>query len=260
MSSRLPKLSAEDRQPLSITVAQRLRDAIVRGDLNVDEELPSEKQLGEQLGVGRSTIREALRILQAQGLVSGGDTVSTSRPRVSSDNTLASAAGTMANALHLGRIPLGDLLELRELIEGAIVESACLASPRELADARAALSEMSPRAKPRSRATSSNEARVSAAALEADIEAFRAADLRFHRALAVAAGNAAFGLVMGVLRDAISQHLGEQLHRVAEPRKAMAELAREHAAILDAIVRNKPKLARERVTSHIHDFYAEARA
>jgi GntR family transcriptional repressor for pyruvate dehydrogenase complex len=258
--ARLPKLSAEDRQPLSIRVAQRLRDAIVRGDLNVDEELPSEKELGEQLGVGRSTIREALRILQAQGLVSGGDTVSTSRPRVSSENTLASAAGTMANALHLGRIPLNDLVELRVLIEGAIVESACIATPRELAEAGAALAEMSSRAKPRTRTTTSNDARVSAAALEVEIETFRSADLRFHNALASAAGNAAFGLVMSVLRDAISQHLGEQLHRVAEPRKAMAELAREHAAILDAIVRNKPKLARDLVTRHIHDFYAESRA
>ncbi len=249
----LLKLSAEERQPLSITVARRLRDAIVRGEIGIGEELPSEKDLGQRLQVGRSTIREALRILQAQGLVSGGDTVSTAKPRVSVEHTLSSAAHTMANALHLGRIPIHDLVELRVLIEGAVVEAATLAKPTALADARAAVAEMEAHAAPRKRAS-----RATRVALEAEIEAFRAADLRFHNALAAAGANAAFALVMGVLRDAIGQHLGEQLHRVEDPRKVMVQLAREHAAILEAITRGQGKRARALVVTHIREFYAEA--
>ena len=220
-------------------MALQLREAIVSGRIPVGDELPSEKELGQQLKVGRSTIREALRILQAQGLVSGGDTVSTARPRVSAEATLSTAAATMENVLRLGQVPLADLVELRVVIEGAIVEAAAeaVADDPGLAEARDALAAMQ--------------------APDVDVEAFRAADLRFHRALAAAGGNQAFTLVMGVLRHAISAHLGEALHRVAHPRRAMAELTREHAEILDAVVRGHGKRARTLVTAHIRAFYDE---
>ncbi|HEY0255551.1 MAG TPA: FCD domain-containing protein [Kofleriaceae bacterium] len=231
------ELSIEDRQPLSVIVARRLREAIIGGELAVDEPLPSEKQLCEQLNVGRSTVREAIRILQAQGLVSGGDTVSTSRPRVSSTLAASSAAATMENVLRLGQVPLADLIELRVVIEGAIVEAAAVAETRDLVPAREAVAAM--------------------VAARGDIEAFRAADLQFHRALANAAGNAAFGLVMGVLRDAVSAHLGETLRKVPNATK---RLLREHEAILDAVERRHPKRARQLIGEHIVDFYEETAA
>jgi len=232
-------LTAEERAPLSIAVARQLREAIISGQVPLGGELPSEKDLGKQLKVGRSTIREALRILQAQGLVTGGDTVSTARPRVTAALTISTAASTMENALRLGQVPLADLVELRVVIEGAIVEAAAEAGPSPAIE----------------------EARVAIATMQRpaiDIDAFRAADLQFHRCLAAAAGNQAYGLVMGVLRDAIAGHLGEALHRVAKPRAAMAELAREHAAILDAITQGRGKKARQLITDHIRDFYRES--
>ena len=231
-------LSLEQRAPLSVAVARRLREAIVSGSILVGEELPSEKELGRQLGVGRSTIREALRILQAQGLVSGGDTVSTARPRVSRELLLASAASTLENVLRLGQVPLADLVALRVVIEGEIVEAAASAAAPDLAEARAALAVMQ---RP-----------------EIDVDAFRAADLRFHHGLAAASGNAAFGLVMGVLRGAISAHLGEALHRVTEPRATMTALVREHEAILEAVTRGHGKRARALIAAHVRDFYVEA--
>jgi DNA-binding FadR family transcriptional regulator len=57
-------------------------------------------RITSERGVGRSTVREALRILQAQGLVSGGDTVSTTKPRVSNEKALGDAVSlAMENAL-----------------------------------------------------------------------------------------------------------------------------------------------------------------
>lgn len=231
-------LTAEEREPLSIAVARRLRDAIVSGQVAEGAELPSEKELGQQLGVGRSTIREAIRVLQAQGLVSGGDTVSTARPRVSARRSLASASQTMVNALRLGQVALAELVALRVVIEGAIVEAAAAQAAPDLAVARAAVATM--------------------ATPGLDVAAFRAADLAFHSGLAMAAGNAAFGLVMTVMRDAISAHLGEALERVPQPARAMAALAREHAAILEAVERGHGKRARALITAHVEDFYRTA--
>ena len=70
------------RTPLSLLVSRQIRDAIVSGELMLGSQLPTEQELTAQFDVSRSTVREAVRILQAQGLLSGGDTVSTSRPRV----------------------------------------------------------------------------------------------------------------------------------------------------------------------------------
>lgn len=233
-------LTPTERAPLSVTVSRRLRDAIVSGAMSLGMELPSEKDLSRDLGVGRSTVREALRILQAQGLLSGGDTVSTQRPRVSAEQSLQVAATTMENVLRLGQIPLSDLVELRLLVEGAIArKAAARREPVGLDEARAALTAMQ---RPR-----------------VEIGTFRDADLRFHRGLAVAAGNAAFSLVMGVLRGAIAGHLGEALLRVSSPRAAMAKLAQEHEAILAAVEAGRGAEAARLVTSHIRDFYEEGR-
>ena len=237
--ARVPLLlTAEERAPLSIAVARRLREAIVSGQMTLGTELPSEKDLAQQLGVGRSTIREALRILQAQGLLSGGDTVSTLRPRVSADQTLSTAASTMESVLRLGQVPLRDLVELRLLIEGTSVRRAAEGCDvAAIAEAREALEAMK--------------------APKIDIETFRAADLRFHHSLATAGGNVAFALVMGVLRSAISGYLGEALLRVPNARTTMAALTKEHEAILSAIEHGKGKRAADLVTQHIRAFYQE---
>lgn len=231
-------LSAEERAPLSISVARRIRAAIVAGELGMGTELPSEKELAKELKVGRSTVREALRILQAQGLLSGGDTVSTTRPRVSNELTLATAASTMENALRLNAMPLRDLVELRVVVEGAAATAAAALAPSDLTDARDAVSVMKRRG--------------------IDVEEFRRQDLRFHRALAGASQNVAFALVMDVLRSAISGHLGEALHREERPAATIARLAQEHERILDAVASGRGERARELVTAHIQTFY-EAR-
>ncbi len=231
-------LRVESRAPLSVVVSRQLREQIVSGMVTDGTELPSEKELSQKLGVGRSTVREALRILQAQGLLSGGDTVSTQRPRVSSEQSMATAADVMENVLRLGRVPLDDLVELRLVIEGAAVVQAAARA----ANAKEALAQ-------------AGESVLVMEAAYVDVETFRAADVAFHQAIAKAAGNAAYPLVMGVLREAISSHLGETLHKQKDTARSMATLAAEHAAILDAVTSGRSKRARALMESHIHDFY-----
>lgn len=51
-------------------VADKIRAQIVRGDLNEGDSLPPEGQLMDTLGISRPTLREAFRILEAEGLIS----------------------------------------------------------------------------------------------------------------------------------------------------------------------------------------------
>lgn len=62
-------------------MSEDIRSKIIDGDLVAGQRLPSERELGEQYGLGRTSVREALRTLAAQGLIettqgrSGGSTV-----------------------------------------------------------------------------------------------------------------------------------------------------------------------------------------
>lgn len=226
-----------ERAPLSLLVSRQLREAIVSGDLALGTTLPTEKELTEQFEVSRTTIREALRILQAEGLISGADTVSTKRPTVSSEHTVDSAARALENVLRLGEVPLPDLIDLRLLLEGAALEDAAARpDPGALADAHEALATMS----------------VSGIG----VDAFHAADVNFHIALVGAAGNRAHHLVLGVLRDALAGHLLAALREIARPEPVLARLIDEHTAILAAVEAGDGVAARELVCAHVRGFYA----
>src|ERR1700704_4579204 len=112
MSEALDVFRPVSRTPLSLLVSRQLREAIVSGELSIGTELPTERELTEHFGVSRPTIREALRILQSQGRRSGGDPVSTARPRVSAEQTWTSASEALENAVRMGQIPLRHLVEL----------------------------------------------------------------------------------------------------------------------------------------------------
>lgn len=229
-------LRVTDRAPLSVLVSRRLREAIMSGEVAMGTELPSEKELTELLGVSRSTVREALRILQAQGLLSGGDTVSTARPRVTDANAISSAAQAMEAVLRLGQVPLRDLVQLRALIEAAAFEEAAHArEPQSLELAREALERMK--------------------APGVDVVVYRLADVAFHQAIIAASGNAAYGLVMGVLREAITVHLGAALEGVKDPRATMRRLTAEHEELFLAVSRGNGRRAHAMVGEHIHAFY-----
>ena len=63
------KTDSDKKPDLSAQIAQAIRDAIVSGDMIVDERLPSETELSEQFQVSRPTVREALKRLAAQSLI-----------------------------------------------------------------------------------------------------------------------------------------------------------------------------------------------
>jgi GntR family transcriptional regulator len=65
VSHRLPR----DRRPLSVQVADELRAAIAEGAMRPGDQLPSEMELSKEFEVARTTVREALRTLEIEGLV-----------------------------------------------------------------------------------------------------------------------------------------------------------------------------------------------
>ena len=67
----MPPLDLEQikKKAISESVAEQLRLAILRGEVSVGERLPPERELAPRFGTNRNTLREAIRSLEAQGLV-----------------------------------------------------------------------------------------------------------------------------------------------------------------------------------------------
>lgn len=57
------------RQSLSKMVVEKIKEGLISGEIVPGEYLPSENELTERLGVGKSSIREAIKMLEAMGVV-----------------------------------------------------------------------------------------------------------------------------------------------------------------------------------------------
>ncbi|HKF75817.1 MAG TPA: FCD domain-containing protein [Candidatus Dormibacteraeota bacterium] len=112
-----------------LEVATRLREQILAGELSAGDRLPTEAELCERFGVGRSTIREALRMLSSQRLVTtsrgvgGGSSVAQIRHGDVSDML----RDRIVLLTHGAGATVAELLEARELLE---VPAARLAATR----------------------------------------------------------------------------------------------------------------------------------
>ncbi|WP_158799290.1 FadR/GntR family transcriptional regulator [Pedobacter sp. L105] len=106
------------RKSLSEVVAERLQEQIVSGAYKLEQQLPTEPELMKEFGVGRSSIREAIRKLENIGTVRVQQGVGTF---VASKNTVAEP---LSKRLHTARDK--DVEEVRELLELKIVEKAAL--------------------------------------------------------------------------------------------------------------------------------------
>ena len=231
-----------DRKPLYLQVAEQIREAILRGDLAPGARLPTERELGDTFGVSRASVREALRSLQAHGLISGAGRIAPARTVVRLGE-LDSLQEAIVHLLKLQRVPFADLVELRAAVEAAALRRAAeradgVAAGERLAEARGALERMHARG--------------------VGVEDYHDADVAFHLALVGASGNQAMQLVMGAVRDTVAARLLDALRSLGPRRQrhTLRTLTAQHAAILEAVASKDPDRAEALVRSHIVDFYS----
>src|SRR3954454_17028374 len=116
---------------LSTALADSITDTILKSGLQPGARLPSEREMREQFGVGRGTLREALRVLEAEGLITvrsgphGGPVVA--KPD-------ADRLARLVILLLIGwGATLKDVYEVRIVLEPlAVAEAATAATPEQL--------------------------------------------------------------------------------------------------------------------------------
>lgn len=219
-------------------VLERIETDLLDGTLRPGDRLPPERELASTLGVGRSSVREALRVLEVMGLIRTG----TGSGPTSGAIIIATPQGGMSALLRLQvaaqGFPLDDVVSTRLVLESAVVH-ALAADPRRSTEA----------------------ARAVVDAMDADdltTAEFLALDAQLHLALAEASGNVVIAAMMAGLRTAIESYVQQGAARIREWDATAARLRREHHAILDAVEAGDSDLARTLVHDHITGYYAQA--
>ncbi|CAN5251729.1 FadR/GntR family transcriptional regulator [soil metagenome] len=217
----------------SDVLAAELRDRIVRGDFPEGTALPPERELVLQTHMSRTTVREALRILEVQGFVE----IRTGR----SGGPFARRPGgeSVANSVRLvirgQQIRMADLMETREAVEPACARLA--ARYRTDADLETI--------------DAANEA---ISIDTGSLEDFLQANVDWHIAVATASHNELLTGFMVALSRAIYESTDNRGFIDSEVKRITV---RAHQSVTDAIRAQDEEAAVRRMTRHVHS-YGEA--
>lgn len=220
------------------TVLEHVERQLLEGALTVGDHLPGERALSAELGVGRSSVREALRVLEVLGLIR---TQAGSGPSAGAI-IIATPGGGMSALMRLQvaarSFPVADIVRTRLILETSVAGDLAESSPGvDLAAAHRLLDAMdSPDLAP---------------------SEFLALDAAFHLALAEASGNQVITATMAGLRSGIEAYALAGLANIADWGTTSTRLRHEHRGIVEAIGRADAATARTRVHDHISGYYAE---
>ena len=203
-------------------IVLRLRDLIRQGELRHGSRLPPERALAEQFGVGRSSVREAIRSLELQGLVV------TRHGSGSFVNTQSLDAVATLMAPDNGSEGLQDVFEMRHLLEPQI---AALAARRATASDIQRL------------ATILEEQQRQILEGETGVDA----DTDFHFTLATATHNPALVKVVNAVEDVLRRSRDRYLHRPGRPERAL----HSHHEILEMVRAGDDAGARRAMDHHL---------
>lgn len=203
-------------------VADQLRQLIDSGEYAVGSRLPTERELAEQFGLSRPTVREALIALEVEGRI---------RIRVGSGIYVRGKAGAAQPAQDNDEGPF-ELLRAREFIEGAVAAEAALqAKPEDIRKLDDVLARMKTSDHP------------SGATIGLDRE--------FHTTVAGILGNAVLVRFIGEMFDQRLNPYFERLSSYFENVQSWQTAIEEHIAVRDAIAAGDSDGAKAAMQEHL---------
>ena len=207
-------------------VARQIQRLIVDGVLKPGELLPPERQLAEQFGVSRNSVRDAIRALELTGFVIARHGEGNVVADVSADTLVAPIATLL---LHKRKL-VAELLDVRRMIEPALAARAAVhASDEEIAHLEEILGRQ----------------REKTARGESTVEE----DSQFHYSIALAAGNSVVRKLLDVLMDLLRETRARSLQVEGRLERSLAG----HRRVLDAIRRRDARGAERAVRQHLDE-------
>ena len=209
-------------------VVESIRRQIYTGNLKPGQKLPNELELSRQFNIGRSALREALKVLELSGLLTvrrgynGGTFVA--------PPDFEDASEVVTLTLRLGDTGLNQLIEAREVIE---VRAAELAAERGTDLEAAELEAMTQRM--------AENIHVPARYIAADVD--------FHIVVAEMSRNNVFTFTLSAIRNLLSQELN---HLISDRRVGRLFIT-HHRQITQAIAGRDPQGAGQAMRDHLQD-------
>lgn len=208
-------------------VIDRMTKAMIHKELRPGDKIPTESELAESFGVGRNSVREAIKILVSYGVLEirrpEGTFVTSGFSNVMIDPLLY---GIILNDTE----SLESLKELREWVDIGVLHLAIKrADKNDIARLEEKFAEMK------------------AAFKENDIEKIFETDNNFHSALDSAAHNDLFSKISSLIRTLTGDIRMRTIKSMSKLKK-LKELENAHKKLLDAVKKNKPENSEELVT------------
>lgn len=221
------KFQKLNRAPAYQAVSQKIRSAIINGELKAGELLPTEMDLAEQFGVTRTTIREAIRLLEYGGLIGRAD-----RKRlVVCLPSKESASNSLSTAMLMHEVTFKELWQIAMGLEPLAAGLACESISTELKEKLATNLEQT-------------------AAAKSDTKELLEAEIEFHNLIAQATCNNA--LLMA--REPLNQLFYPAFKAVIDRMHPGGRILDCHTRMYEAICQGDKKTAEEWMRKHMVDF------
>jgi GntR family transcriptional regulator, transcriptional repressor for pyruvate dehydrogenase complex len=218
------------REPtLANRATLQLQSLILGRAFQPGDRLPSERELGERLGVSRTVVREALRTLSTKGLVEVRDGAG-AYVRAPSTDLVSELLGICVSHMDTGDVTSRNILEMRRILE---IEMSGLAAERGGADDLATLDRLlGLMARPGS-----------------SREDWAKIDYEFHDAVAIASKNPLFPIVLRSISEVLmrARLLGVRLPDY------QAKALHHHRNVYEAIRARSPEKARTAMADHLRE-------
>lgn len=217
-----------------------LEERLRSGKISVGDKLPGERQFAEDFGISRASVREAIRVLDAMGLVRSATGSGPKAGAVVISEPSAALAWALRMHVATRSLPVGDLVQTRLLLEtqSAIGAASAPDGPertRILERAEELLDVMDDP--------------------ELPARDFHAHDAEFHVLLASLAGNVVVETIMASLRQATIGYVQETVSGLGNWPEISRTLQEQHREIVAAVRERRGEEAAELLRHHITWFY-----
>jgi len=207
-------------------ISNYILEGIIDGTIKKGDRIPTERELSERLGIGRSTLREAIKVIAMMGLLE----VRTGQGTFVTEGNSDFYAAPLAWGIIIAEKSIAELVEARLLLEGEAVYLATIrASEQEL------------------QAIENSMIAMREASEGGDISAFMKEDLAFHISIANAAHNAVILQTLKAIRNLLEMWIEKVLVNMSAVKLTLAE----HEVVYRGIVSKDPDSAREGMRNHL---------
>ncbi len=217
-------------------IVEQVERALASGTIKPGQRLPSERDMVEQFGASRATVREALRVLEANGVVR-------SRPGdPNGPEVLPFTAGHLSRQVRrlaqTEGMTLAQLLASRMILDSSANRmAAVLRTDAELAGMQAAIERMR-------------------ASVETGFAEFSESDFAFHEAVAQASHNPLLQVCNQVVRDTVLSLISDKIAHARNAKALMRRSLDHHEQVLEAIRDGDGVAAAQASLRSLYDYYA----